>query len=45
MPDSKVDYGPDAPKLTDGQRREFKPASYVHAPTAISARHRKESAK
>jgi hypothetical protein len=29
MPDSKVGYGPDAPKLTEGQRRQFEPASYV----------------
>ena len=31
MPDSKVGYGPDAPKLTEGQRRQFEPASYVRA--------------
>jgi hypothetical protein len=31
MPDSKVGYGPDAPKLTEGQRRQFEPTSYVHA--------------
>lgn len=32
MPDSKVGYGPDAPKLTEDQRRQFKRASYVRAP-------------
>lgn len=45
MPDSKVGYGPDAPKLTDEQRQQFKPASYVRAPGAISTRGRKETAK
>jgi hypothetical protein len=32
MPDSKVGYGPDAPKLTEDQRRQFDRASYVRAP-------------
>lgn len=29
MPDSRVGYGPDAPKLTEAQHRQFEPASYV----------------
>lgn len=43
MPDSKAGYGPDAPKLTEGQRRQFEPASYVRA--AAPARRRAKSAK
>jgi hypothetical protein len=45
MPDSRVAYGPDAPKLTEEQRRKFKPASYVRAPAATPARRRTEPAK
>jgi hypothetical protein len=45
MPDSQVAYGPDAPKLTEEQRREFEPASYVRAPAAATARRRTEPAK
>jgi hypothetical protein len=45
MPDSQVAYGPDAPKLTEEQRREFEPASYVRAPAATPARRRTEPAK
>lgn len=40
MADSKVGYGPDAPKLTEDQRRQFEPASYVRVPTASPARRR-----
>jgi hypothetical protein len=29
MPDHQVGYGPDAPKMTPKQVRQFKPASYV----------------
>jgi hypothetical protein len=29
MPESRVLYGPDAPMLTDEQRAEFRPASYI----------------
>jgi hypothetical protein len=29
MPDGKVGYGPDAPRLTPEQAKEFTPASYV----------------
>lgn len=43
MPDSKVGYGPDAPKLTAGQRRQFEPASYVRA--GAPARRRAKPAK
>ena len=43
MPDSKVGYGPDAPKLTEGQRRQFEPASYVRA--SANTRRRAKPAK
>jgi hypothetical protein len=43
MSDSKVGYGPDAPKLTDGQRRQFEPASYLRA--GAPARRRAKPAK
>ena len=29
MPESEIGYGPDAPKLTEEQLREFLPASYA----------------
>jgi hypothetical protein len=29
MPDDRIAYGPDAPRLTPEQLREFKPASYT----------------
>lgn len=29
MPDSRVGYGPDAPELTEAERQQFVPASYV----------------
>ncbi len=45
MPDSKVGYGPDAPKLSEEQRREFEPASYVRARAAKPSRRRTEPAK
>ena len=45
MLDGKVGYGPDAPKLTEEQRRQFQRASYVRAPAAAPARRRKEAAK
>ena len=45
MPESQVGYGPDAPKLTEDQRRQFKPASYVRAPAATPARRRTGPAK
>jgi hypothetical protein len=45
MLDGKVGYGPDAPKLTEDQRRQFGRASYVRAPAATPARRRKESSK
>jgi hypothetical protein len=45
MPDSQVGYGPDAPKLTDDQLREFERAAYVRVPTATTARRRTEPAK
>ena len=32
MPDGKISYGPDTPKLSPEQLQEFKPASYVSAP-------------
>jgi hypothetical protein len=32
MPDSKVDYGPDAPKLSPEQLEQFKAAAYLPAP-------------
>ena len=32
MADSKISYGPDAPKLSPEQLQEFKPASYLSAP-------------
>jgi hypothetical protein len=41
MPDDRVGYGPDAPKLTKEQRREFAPASYVRVPVAASGRRRR----
>jgi hypothetical protein len=37
MPDSKVSYGPDAPKLTPDQLQQFKPASYMSEPDVIPA--------
>jgi hypothetical protein len=36
MPDAKVGYSPDAPKLTLEQLVQFKPAAYVRAPEAVS---------
>jgi len=45
MPDSKVGYGPDAPKLTEEQRREFEPTSYEPAHANKSARRRTGPAK
>ena len=45
MPDSEVGYGPDAPKLTEQQRRQFKRASYVRTPATTPARRRSEPAK
>jgi hypothetical protein len=45
MPDSKVGYGPDAPKLTEEQRREFEPASYEPAHATKPARRRTGPAK
>ena len=32
MADSKISYGPDAPKLSSEQLQQFKPASYLSAP-------------
>jgi hypothetical protein len=32
MADSKISYGPDAPKLSPEQLQEFKPASYLSTP-------------
>ena len=40
MPDAKVGYGPDAPKLTPDQLQEFAPASYARAPTPAPASRR-----
>jgi len=40
MPDDKVGYGPDVPKLTPEQLQEFAPASYVRAPTSAPGRPR-----
>ncbi|MDQ2803824.1 MAG: hypothetical protein M3Y41_14540 [Pseudomonadota bacterium] len=40
MPDSKIGYGPDAPKLTPEQLQEFEPASCVHASEVAPARRR-----
>jgi hypothetical protein len=45
MPDSKVGYGPDAPKLTEDQRRQFEWESYVRAPPAMSGSRRTKPAK
>ena len=45
MPDSKVGYGPDAPKLTEDQRRQFERESYVRAPAAMPASRRTKPAK
>jgi hypothetical protein len=45
MPDSQVGYGPDAPKLTEDQLREFERAAYVRVPAATTARRRTEPAK
>ena len=45
MPDGLVGYGPDAPKLTEDQRRQFQQASYVRAPAAAPARRRKKAAE
>jgi hypothetical protein len=45
MPDNKVGYGPDAPKLTEEQRREFEPASYEPAHATKPARRRTGPAK
>ncbi len=40
MPDGRVAYGADAPKLTEEQRREFEPASYERAHASKPARRR-----
>lgn len=32
MAESKISYGPDAPKLSPEQLQEFKPASYLSTP-------------
>jgi hypothetical protein len=45
MPDSQVGYGPDAPKLTEDQLREFERTAYVRVPAATTARRRTEPAK
>jgi hypothetical protein len=45
MPDSEVGYGPDAPKLSEDQQRQFEPASYVRVPAATPGRRRTGPAK
>jgi hypothetical protein len=45
MPDSQVGYGPDAPKLTDDQRKQFERASYMRVPGTTPARRRTGPAK
>ncbi len=37
MPESKISYGPDAPKLSPEQLQEFKPAIYMKAPEIAPA--------
>jgi hypothetical protein len=44
MPESKISYGPDAPKLSPEQLQDFKPASYVSAPEAAPAPRRLKKA-
>jgi hypothetical protein len=45
MPDDRVGYGPDAPKLTKDQCKQFAPASYVRAPAQAPRRRRSAPAK
>ena len=45
MPDSKVGYGPDAPKLTEDQRRQFERVSYERAPADVPTSRRRKPAK
>jgi hypothetical protein len=40
MPDDRVGYGPDAPKLTEAQRQQFEPGSYVRVPSGADRRRR-----
>jgi hypothetical protein len=41
MPDSKVGYGPDAPRLKPAQLEQFRSASYVRRPKAGIPRQKK----